>query len=407
MERKMGRKVFEGINVADFSWAVTGPMTMKFLADYGATVVHIETSTNVDLVRVCPPFKDENPGLNTAGWFLEYNSSKLGISLNMKRPRGIEIAKKLVAWADIVAASFVPGAMERLGLGYEDLKKIKPDIIAYFTCNMGQTGPRAKQVGYGAQLAAHAGFFAVTGWPDRSPVEPFGAITDYTSVIMAISAVAAALDYRRRTGKGQLIDLSQLETGVFFQTTAVLDYIVNKRVWNRRGNRSSRAAPHGAYRCRGDDRWCAIAVYNDEEWEAFCRVMGNPVWTRDTRFSTLLGRIKNAVELDRLVEEWTVNHSAEEVMALLQEAGVPAGVVENSEDAYRDPQFKHRHHFWELEHAEMGKTAHPSLGFGLTKTPEELKAAHCLGEHTEYVCTQILGMSDMEFTSLLADGVFE
>ncbi len=402
----MSKKVFEGIRVADFTWSIVGPMTMRYLSDYGATVVRVETNTNIDIIRACPPYKDHKPTINTGGWFLDFNTNKLGMTLNLKHPRGLEIARKLVAWADVVAASFVPGAMERLGLGYEDLKRIKPDIIAFFTSNTGQTGPRATQVGYGAQLAAHAGFIGLTGWPDREPVEPTPAVTDFMSVVLSASALIAALDYRRRTGKGQLIDLSQLEAAVFFSTPVMLDYFTNNRVWNRRGNRSSRASPHGVYRCRGEERWCAISIYSDEEWNAFCAVIGNPAWTSDLKFNTHLDRIKNSVELDQRVEEWTVKHSAEEVMVLLQEAGVPAGVVENGEDAYNDPQLRHRHHFWELEHTEMGPVNHSSLGLGLTKTPDELRAAPTLGEHTEYVCTQILHMSDTEFIELFADGVF-
>ena len=277
----------------------------------------------------------------------------------------------------------------------------------YVTCNQGQTGPQAKRVGYGVQLSAHAGFTHLVGWPDRGPCEAYGAVTDWMNAIMSVAAVAAALDYSRRTGIGQLVDVSQLETAEFFLAPLLLDYSVNGRVAGRRGNRSDRAAPHGAYRCLGDDRWCAIAVYNDQEWGSFCDIIGNPPWTKDARFATHRERLNNAAELDQLVEEWTRERHAEDVMMMLQEAGVPAGLIEDARDMHDDPQLKHRGHFVELEHSEMGQVAHSRLGFRLSETPDEMKAAHCLGEHNEYICTQILGMEDDEYLQLLADGVLE
>ena len=202
--------------------------------------------------------------------------------------------------------------------------------------------------------------------------------------------------------------MSQFEAGVNFLTPLVLDYCVNNRVASRAGNYCSYAAPHNAYRCRGQDRWCTIAVFSNEEWQSFCLVTRNPLWTRDERFATLLGRKEHELELDRLVEEWTINYTAEEVMTLMQKGGVAAGIVETNQDLLQDPQLRHRHHFWVLNHREMGPLSHMGQACQLSKTPAELKmAAPCLGEHNEYVCTKILGMSDEEFVELLQQGVFD
>lgn len=273
------------------------------------------------------------------------------------------------------------------------------------TCMMGQTGPHAAHPGYGRPLAALAGFSQIAGWPDRQAAE-LGPYTDFIAPRLNALTILAALDYRRRTGKGQYIDMSQYENSIHFIAPLVLDYVVNQRIAGREGNRFIYAAPHGAYRCQGDDRWCAIAIFNDDEWESFGNVIGNPAWIEDPKFSTLLGRKENEDELDRLVEEWTINHSAEEVMTMTQVAGVGAGVVENGEDLLEhDPQLKHRHFFWELDHAEVGKDYAPGPSFVLSKSTCELRPAPLLGEHNEYALKEMLGMSDDEIAELVIEEV--
>ncbi len=297
--------------------------------------------------------------------------------------------------------------MKRMGLGYEELKKIKPDIIMLSACMQGQTGPHANHPGLGNHLSALAGFNQITGWPDGEP-KGVGIYTDAIGPHYAISILLAALDYRRRTGKGQYIDLSQHEASVHFMTPLILDYVVNQRVANRIGNRHSGAAPHGAYRCRGEDRWCAIAVFTDEEWQNFGKVIGEAALTTDPKFNTLPARKENEDELDRLVEEWTINRSPEEVMSLMQAAGVAAGVVQTGEDLLvRDPQLKHRHFFWEFDHPEIGKHRIGGLSFMLSKSPFEVRRAPLLGEHNEYLLKEILGMSDEEIVELVIEGVSE
>ncbi|MFC2003822.1 CaiB/BaiF CoA transferase family protein [Chloroflexota bacterium] len=403
----MAKQALEGVKVADFGWIQVLPTLIKYLADHGAQVVRIESSQRVDALRTAGPFKDDVPGPDRAAHFATFNNNKYGVTLNLKHPKGLEMAKGIVAWADVVAEGFTPGTMDRLGLGYEQLRVIKPDIIMLSTCSLGQTGPYASQPGFGIQLTAFAGFSHLTGWPDREPSIPYGAYTDTIAPPLAAAALIAALDYRRRTGKGQHIDLSQYEAGIQYIAPVILDFSVNGRITNRMGNQCSYAAPHGAYPCRGQDRWCAIAVFSDEEWQSLCQAMGNPAWTKDPRFATLQRRKENEAELDGLIGEWTRGFTAEQLMATLQSRGVAAGVVQTCEDLYNDPQLRYRQHYQELEHPVIGKHYYESPCFKLSRTQAELRMpGPCLGQHNEYVCTQILGMSDQEFTELLADGVF-
>jgi benzylsuccinate CoA-transferase BbsF subunit len=397
-ERKMEKKLLDGIKVVDFTWHLTGPLTTKHLSDLGAEVIRVESRKRPDIQRTGARF----------GSFNQYNTGKLGITLNLATPRGLDLIKRIIARADIVVDNFAGGAMERMGLSYEVLKKIKPDIIMLSSCMQGQTGPYAKHPGSGHRLTALSGFNHITGWPDREPGW-IAAYTDFVAPRYNIIAIMAALEYRRRTGKGQYLDMSQYEAGIQFMAPLVLDYAVNKRVAGRMGNQCPYAAPYNAYRCQGEDRWCAIAVFTDEEWESFCKVIGNPALIRDPRFATLLARKENEEELDRLVNRWTINHSAEEVMNMMQAAGVAAGVVETGEDLLdKDPQLKHRHTFIELEHPEVKKyRTQVGAHFLLSKYTFDVKRAPLLGEHNEYVFKEILGIPDNEFDKLVKEGVID
>lgn len=400
-------QAFQGLKVADFSWHAAGPMIIKFLGDHGATVVHVESSTRIDGLRTTPPFKDGKPGINRATSFADYNNNKYGLTLDLKHPKGLELARKLIVWADVVAESFLPGTMKRLGLGYEEIRRVNPGVVMLSSCNQGQTGPNALKPGFGTQLTAQSGFVNVTGWPDRTPVLPWGAYTDFVSGKLGAAILIAALDYKRRTGKGQFIDLSQYESSLQFVAPLLLDYSVNGTVASRRGNKSSFAAPHDCYQCIGDDRWCAIAVFNDEEFEALCRVMGVSDLANDPRFATILDRKRNEAELDSIVEKWTLQLSAKEVMSRLQKAGVAAGVVQVPEEILNDPQLEHMNRFPKLEHPEIGWHHCDAPSFRLSKTPFEMTMpAPLLGQHNEYVCTSLLGISDDEFVGLMEQGVF-
>ena len=400
--------IFEGVKVADFSTSVVGPAAARVLADYGATVVKVESQTHADALRVTAPYMGRKPGVNRSGFFNNYNAGKYSLSLNMRLPRALEIAKRLVQWSDVVIETFRPGVMKKWGLHYEELLKIKPDIIMISSTMLGQSGPYSVYKGFGQHGAALAGWGTTLAYPDDDAVAPFSAYTDYIGTRYVAIAVVAALEYRRRTGKGQYIDSSQVESSIDFLATAVLDYQANKRLPQRQANRDPDAAPHGAYRCRGEDRWCVIAVSTDEEWRKFCGVIGHPLWTSDPKFTTLSARKKHEDELDRLVEIWTVKHTPEEIVTVMQKAGIAAAVVANAKDLAEDPQLLHRKHYEVLEHSEIGPHSYENFAFRLSKTPgAPLKAAPCLGEHNAQVCTEILGLSDEEFVQLLTEGVFE
>ncbi|MBM4463644.1 MAG: CoA transferase [Chloroflexi bacterium] len=403
------RRPLEGLKVIDFTWLISGPIACKTLADHGAEVIKIETSSIPDNIRITTPFNANITGVNRSATFANYNSSKYSLTLNLRHPKASKIAERLVIWADVVVESFRPGTMKRWGLGYENLRKIKPEIIMLSMTMQGQTGPFSHVPGVGTQLQALVGVTHLTGWPDREPVGTPIPYPDFISPWYIVVAVMAALDYRRRTGQGVYIDISQLETSLQFMGVPLLDYTVNGKVQTRMGNQHPYAAPHGVYFCRGDNRWCAIAAFTDEEWRSLCEVMANPSWTKEPRFATFLSRKKNESELNTLVEEWTSMHTAEEVISLLQSAGVPAGVVQNGQDLLEhDSQLRHRHHFWAFDHHETGQHVTEMAPYRLSCSPGEPKwAAPCLGEHNHYICTQILGMSDAEFIELVTEGVLE
>ncbi|MBI4332312.1 MAG: CoA transferase [Chloroflexi bacterium] len=395
------------LKVLGFVTAAAGPMLLRRLAMHGATVVRVESSKRPDITRTMTPFKDDKPGLNRSYRFAVNNPDQYDLCMDLKHPQAKEVTRRLIGWADVLVDNYRPGVMERLGLGYEEVRAIKPEVIMISMSQQGQTGPYRTTAGYGPDLAGNAGFVALTGWPDRAPVS-VGAYPDYVSPRFGTVAVLAALDYRRRTGMGQYIDLSQYETSIHFLTPAILDCTVNNRIENRNGNKCDYAAPHGVYRCKGDDRWCAMAVFTDSEWKAFCEVIDAPEWTLDTKFSTLAGRKENEDELNRLVEEWTAEHVADEVMINLQKAGVEAGAVRTVGEVIEScPQTAYRNYWRTTVHPEVGATTVDGCTYILSKTPYQvLRPAPCLGEHTEYVCTQLLGIPDEEFVELERDGVF-
>jgi benzylsuccinate CoA-transferase BbsF subunit len=409
LEIKEREGVFSGLKILAFCWAVVGPLTMKFFADHGATVIRVETSKRPCTMRISAPYKDDKPDYNRGGYFNYYNSNILSLSLNMNQPEALEIAKKLVAESDVVMENYTPGVIEKWGLDYEELKKIKPDIIMLRQSGYGSWGPYANLPAFGMVLVPIAGFPNFIGWPGREPL-PVG-VSAYTDCIcprFASAALIAALDYRNKTGKGQLLDLSQFEASIYFLMPAVLDYVANGREPTRIGNSSPYAAPHGVYPCRGDDRWCTITVFINQEWQSLCREIGHPEYAEDPRFDTLANRKKNEDELDKLLGDWTSGLTAEEVMERLQAVGVPSGVVKNTADMYDDPQLRGRNFYWPMEHSEMGLFTHLGQSFQLSKTPAKAYSpSPLLGEHTEYICTEILGMSDEEFVDLMQAGVFE
>jgi benzylsuccinate CoA-transferase BbsF subunit len=298
--------------------------------------------------------------------------------------------------------------MERLGLAYEDLRKINPRLVMARASMMGQTGPYANQTGLGTMLQAYAGFSNLVGWPDRIPVGTAAPYTDFPAAGFIAISVVAGMDYRRRTGKGLCLDLSQLEASQQMLIPALLDYGANHRIMKAGGNRHPQSCPHGAYPCRGEDRWCVLSIFEEDEWEALKDVMGRPGWAEEEKFSSLKKRKENEDELDRLLAAWSINDTAENVMNRLQQAGVPAGIVENGRDIHEDPQLAHRDHLIPMTHQEMGKVNYDQPPFRLSHTPLRTDLpSPCLGEHTEMVCREFLKMSDEEFFGLYSEDVFE
>jgi benzylsuccinate CoA-transferase BbsF subunit len=398
--------VFEGVKIAEFAWVIVGPSTSRYLAEHGATVVKIESHKRLDTLRGTSPFAGNTPTPDSSMAFGRHNPNKYSVSIDLQHPNGRKLAWKLVQWADILTESFSPGTMEKWGLGYEEVKKVRPDIIYLSSSMQGRGGPHSAYAGYGMNAVNLCGFTEVSGWPDRMPSAPHGAYTDYVNARFNALGLIAALDYRDRTGKGQYIEQSQFETSLHFFSPPIMDYQTNNRVMQRDGNSSPQAAPHGVFACRGDDRWIAIAVLNNDHWQRFCRAIGEPGLSIEKEYATLSDRKTNEDELDKIITSWTMKYAAEEAEKILQEAGVPAHVVEKHSEVYQDPQLKHRHYFVPLEHPVMGRQSYePQSCFLLSKTPREVnKPSPCLGEHNGYVFKNLLGMSDEEIAEHIVDG---
>jgi len=396
---------FEGLKVADFSWAWAGPIATKYLADHGATVVRVETENSPCATRRIGPYMDKVPGANRTQSFGDFNTSKLDITLDLKNPSGIAVAHRLIAWADVYVENFTVGTVDALGIGYDAARALNPSIIMASSCLMGQTGPAKDFSGFGYHAAAIAGFFEITGWPDRPPAGPWSAYTDIVAPRFLLLGILGALEHRKRTGRGQYIDISQMESALLYLAPQLIDFNVSGHSVSRNGNRSLTAAPHNAYPCAGEDQWCAIAVETNEQWDALRRVIGDPDWARDDRFLTAAGRLAHEEEIDAHLGEWTRERSPYELMRLLQEAGVPAGAAQRSSDLLQDPQLAHRGFYHYMEHPEMGNVPYSGHEFrirGYDSGPRF--PAPLLGQHNDYVMRDILGMTDDEITETLVAG---
>ncbi|MEX2158449.1 MAG: CoA transferase [Dehalococcoidia bacterium] len=400
------------INVLDLSWVAAGPLCSVLLAYYGATVVKVESAVRIDVARNSPPMAG-GPGINKSGYFAAMNLGKYDVCLDLNRPRGLEVVHKLIDWADVVVEGFTPGTMARWSLDYEHLRARKPAIIMLSVSLQGQTGPDAELRGYGLQVQGMSGMSSLIGWPDGPPTGVSLAYPDYVVPFAGAFAIVAALDHRDRTGEGQHIDLSQMETMLNVTGTALLDYDVNGRTQLRAGNRylggdTPQAAPHGVYPTKGDDRWIAISVFDDAQWEALCRVLDRESWRTNFRLATLDARCANDGPLDIAIAEATASHDGRELMEKLQAAGVPAGVVLDQEGLYADPQLNHRGHFVPVEHCDWGPYQAELFGVRMSETPPAVqRPAPCIAQDNEYVLQEVLGYSADEFNDLVADGAVE
>ncbi len=400
-------EVFRGLKVLDFTWITVGPRTTRYFADHGATVVKVEAPERPDGGRGIPPLKDMTPHPDHSAWFCIYNVNKYAITIDLTKPEGVELVKKLAIWADVLIESFRPGVMKRFGLDYESIRKLNPGLVYASTSMFGQSGPYHQYAGFGHHAVAITGYDLITGWPDRAPCGAFWAYSDHVAPQMLVSAIVTALLEKRRTGLGQYIDQAQNESALLLLGNPLLDYAANGRIAERIGGRDPNISPHGAFPCLGEDRWCVIAVETDEEWEKLCKIMGQPELAEDPKFATLADRKANEDELEALVGQWTAKYNSVELMKLLQEAGIAAGAVENAEDLHNDPQLRHRQHFLEFEHPVMGKVYVDALPPRFSRTPaRQYLPPPCLGEHNAYICTEILNLPDEEFVDLFEKGVF-
>ncbi|MFT6434558.1 MAG: crotonobetainyl-CoA:carnitine CoA-transferase CaiB-like acyl-CoA transferase [Candidatus Azotimanducaceae bacterium] len=400
---------FEGIKVADFAWVGVGPISAKYLADHGADVVRVESENRPDVLRGGVPMKDGEFGWNRSQFFGDFNTSKRSLALNMKSDEGRELAKKLIGNSDVFIESFAPGAVGRMGLGYEEVRKLNPGLIMISTCLMGQTGPASSLAGYGYHAAALAGFYEVTGWPDLAPSAPWVAYTDTIAPRFVSILLAAALDYRRRTGKGCFIDVAQIETALHFLGPEILDLQVNGHSAYRNGNRARFHAPQGVYLCSDEESWCAIAIEQDAQWQQLCDLMQRPDLARDKTLETHQGRIDEHDQLDEAIAQWTKQYSPHDAVAMLQEADIPAGVVQRSKDLLADPQYQHRDFYRYFDHPEMGNIPYAghqytirSANSGYHNGPRG--PAPCIGEHSFEVLSSVLGLSDDEIGAAYASG---
>ena len=398
---KMENGALSGIRIADFSWAWAGSYATELLAFMGAEVIKIESMQRPDHTRLRAFTTGQVfESLDQSYVFNHINLNKQSIRLNLSKTKGIELAKRLVSISDITAQNMRPGVMDRLGLGYEALKQVKPDIIYLSSSARGCTGPEKGYVGYAPNFGAFGGISYITGYTDGQPNYMRGEM-DLISAITGTYAVIAAIHHRTDTGEGQHIDVSSSEAISALIGEVLIDYTMNGRVQSRKGNRDEAMAPHNCYRCKGDDSWISIAISTEKEWNSFCKVIGSPPWVRDKKFSTIKDRLQNQEELDGLVEEWTINYSSQEVMEILQQAGVAAIPSFNSKQLYRDPHLGERQCWEEIEHPVTGRHTVYAPPWKFSETPAKInRSAPLFGEHTHQIYQELLGLSKEEIERL-------
>lgn len=396
---------FEGLKVADFAWIGVGPIVAKALADHGATVVHVESETRIDSLRMAPPFKDGVQDHDLAQFFANFNSSKMGLALNLATTDGKRLAKKLTEWADVVVESFTPGTMAKLGLDYATLSQDHPDLVMLSTCLRGQTGPEAPLAGYGNSGAAIAGLHAITGWPDRAPSGPWGAYTDFVTPRLGVAALTSAIYHHRRSGEGQHIDVSQVECGIHFLAPEVLEYTVNQRVAPASGDGSPLAFPNGTYQVAGKARFVALSVETGNHWQALQKLVFGDQFS-DPALVDIKARRAVGEQLDEGLRAWLLDKEPWSVAEQLADAGIPASVVHRPSDLYSEKQLTHRGFFTTLEHSKMGPTPYDGFATNFSGVPSAPRAAApCLGEHTDQVLHEFLGLSQTEIGQAREAGI--
>jgi len=398
------RPLFEGLKVADFSWIAAGPLVSKDLANLGATVLRVETEKRIDTLRFIPPWVGP-PGTTTGHPAANMNQSKLGIAVDFTIPAGLEVAHRMAAWADVVIENFTPGTAERLGLDYETLRAKNPELVMLYTCMRGQTGPERRHSGFGLHGAALAGFVGITGWPDRAPVAPWGAYTDFISPRHALAALVAALHHRDRTGEGQCIDVSQIESSIHYLAPTILDYECNGRILDRAGLDSERGCPHGVFATRETERYVAIEARSAEQWRALVDCVPELEKLGGAELDSLAARLAKREEIDARLAAFCAAENALGLGLRLREAGVPAYAVLRATDFHADAQLRDRGFFIELDHGGFGRSHFDGAVTIFSETPARpTRAGPLIGEHTFEVMRDILGYSEDEISAIAATG---
>ncbi|MGE0136905.1 MAG: CoA transferase [Ilumatobacteraceae bacterium] len=397
------RRPLDGLRVLDLTVSFAGPAVGRILADFGATVVKLESQHRPDQARHVGPVIGDHGVDSTAG-FAHYNAGKRSVALNLAKPASREVLFDMVRWADVLIESNAPGALSRLGLDPATLEHLNPSLVALSSSLLGQTGPLADLAGYGNMASALCGFFATTAWPDRDPVGPVGAYTDIIAPRFSTAALLAAVDHRRRTGAGSTIDLGQGEACLHLLSIGLTDTQVNGRSWERLGNDDHFLAPHGVYPACGDDRWIAIAITDDAQWSWLADTVGRGD-LRDLRVSERLARRR---ELDEAVSSWTSSRAAADAATLLQQAGIAAHEVQNGAECLADEQLRHRGWVVPAQHSAMGEILIGASTLQLSRTPAVSdRAGPCLGEHTFEVLHDLLGYELDHIAELAAAELLE
>lgn len=405
------RRPLDGLRVLDVTWFGAGPIAMRTLANLGADVIRIETQRRPDGLRLAAPRPPGTQSLNVSGFYNNFNAEKRSVAIDLARPEGHRLGLRLVEWADVFMTNMTNRAVRQVGLTWDEVREANPGIIGLYEPMQGLTGPHTEFIGFGAVLSAITGLNYLSG--DASE-PPNGVGTNYPDYVInpghGVIAILAALRHQRRTGEGQLIDMSQLESTVAALSGPVFAWDNAGVEYQRAGNRVPYAAPHGAYPVASyaDEvgRWIAIACVTEEQWRSAATVMGGEAWLADPRFESLEARKAHEDELDALVSAWTGERTGEDVTAALQPAGVPVGMVLKASELLRDPHLEARSYYAYLDHPEAGRRAYDGPGFRLSETPHEVRAAApVLGEHTFEVATEVLGLSPDEVGRLIAEEI--
>jgi crotonobetainyl-CoA:carnitine CoA-transferase CaiB-like acyl-CoA transferase len=402
-----GTRPFDGIRVVDFSWIVAGPQCTRIMADLGADVIRVENESYLDSMRNGMQVYPDRPSLNGSGMFNNMSRNKRSVTANVYHPGGREMVERLIQNADVVLENFSAGAFERMGFGFDHLRELNPSIIYISLSGFGHEGIDTTYITWGPTAQAVSGSTFMSGFPDMPPAGWGYSYLDHTGGYYGAIALMQALYHRKKTGQGQYIDLAQCETGMMMGGVAMLDYQVNNRRYVRQGNHSRwpAVAPHSVYRCSGDDRWIAISVETDAQWQALCAVLNANDLATDPLFATNLARVQQQETLDARVEEYTRQWDKRELMYLLQAAGVPAGAAQNQQDKMEfDPQLKARDFYAAAEHSYLGTRRFEGLPIKFSRSLSNVRrGAPEFGEHTEAVMTELLGYSNDEFAALKAE----